>query len=60
MAKKSLQKKVALLNEYITRELEKEMTTEILQIEKESVTAKIEKKYPRQSYPHHSRNHYFT
>jgi hypothetical protein len=60
MAKKSLQKKVALLNEYITRELEKEMTTEILQIEKESVTAKIEKKYHRPSYPHYSRNHYFT
>jgi hypothetical protein len=60
MAKKSLHKKVALLNEYITRELEKEMTTEISQMEKENITAKIEKKYPRQSYPHHSRNHYFT
>jgi len=60
MAKKSLQKKVALLNEYITREIQKEMTTEISQIEKDSITAKIEKKYPRPSYPHHSRNHYFT
>ena len=60
MAKKSLQKKVALLNEYITREIEKEMTTELSQIEKDNITAKIEKKYPRHSYPHHSRNHYFT
>ena len=59
MAKKSLQKKVALLNDYITKEIEREMTTEITQIEKED-TAKIEKKYPRQSYPYHSRNHYFT
>jgi len=60
MAKKSLQKKVALLNEYITREIEKEMTTELSQIEKDNITAKIEKKYPRPSYPHYSRNHYFT
>jgi len=60
MAKKSLQKKVALLNEYITKELEKEMTTEISQMEKENATAKIEKRYPRPSYPYHSRNHYFT
>ena len=59
MAKKSLQKKVALLNDYITKEIEREMTTEITQIERED-TAKIEKKYPRQNYPHHSRNHYFT
>ena len=59
MAKKSLQKKVALLNEYITKELEKEMTTEMTQMVKED-PAKIEKKYHRPSYPHYSRNHYFT
>jgi len=59
MAKKSLQKKVALLNEYITKELEKEMTTEMTQIVKED-PAKIEKKYHRPNYPHYSRNHYFT
>ena len=59
MTKKSLQKKVALLNEYITREIEREMSTEISQIEKES-TAKIEKKYPRQNYPYHNRSHYIT
>ena len=59
MTKKSLQKKVALLNEYITREIEREMSTEISQIEKET-TAKIEKKYHRPNYPHYSRNHYFT
>ena len=57
MAKKSLQKKVALLNEYITKELEKEMATEITQIEKENITAKNEKKFIR---PYLSRNHYFT
>ena len=59
MAKKSLQKKVALLNEYITREIEKEMSNEITQMERDS-TAKIEKKYPRQNYPHYSRGHYIT
>ena len=59
MSKKSLQKKVALLNEYITKEIEKEMETEITQIEKDT-TAKIEKKYIRQSYPYHSRSHYVT
>ena len=59
MAKKSLQKKVALLNEYITKELEKEMTTEMTQMVKED-PAKIVKKYHRQSYPHYSRNHYIT
>ena len=59
MSKKSLQKKVAVLNEYITKEIEKEMMTELNEIEK-NTTAKIEKKYIRQSYPHHSRNHYFT
>ena len=59
MAKKSLQKKVALLNEYITKELEKEMTTEMTQMVKED-PAKIEKKYHRQSYPHYSRNNYIT
>ena len=59
MAKKSLQKKVALLNEYITKELEKEMTTEITQMIKED-PAKIEKKYHRPSYSHYSRNHYIT
>lgn len=59
MTKKSLQKKVALLNEYITREIEREMSTEITQIEKEN-TAKIEKKYPRQNYPYHNRSHYVT
>ena len=59
MAKKSLQKKVALLNDYITKEIEREMTTEITQIEKED-PAKIEKKYPRQNYPYHSRSHYIT
>lgn len=59
MAKKSLQKKVALLNEYITREIEKEMSNEITQMERDS-TAKIEKKYPRQNYPYHNRSHYIT
>ena len=54
-----MQKKVAVLNEYITKELEKEMVTELSEIEK-NTTAKIEKKYPRQSYPHHSRSHYVT
>ena len=32
MSKKSLQKKVAVLNEYITREIEKEMVTELSEI----------------------------
>ena len=41
MAKRSLQKKVALLNDYIEKELEKEIETEITQMEKD--TAKIEK-----------------
>ena len=59
MAKRSLQKKVALLNEYITREIEKEMSNEITQMERDN-TAKIEKKYPRQNYPYHSRSHYIT
>ena len=59
MSKKSLQKKVAVLNEYITKELEKEMVTELSEIEK-NTTAKTEKKYPRQSYPPHSRSHYVT
>ena len=59
MSKKSLQKKVAVLNEYITKELEKEMVTELSEIEKNS-NAKIEKKYPRQSYPHQSPSHYVT
>jgi hypothetical protein len=58
MAKKSLQKKVALLNDYIEKELEKEIQTEMIQIQKDP--AKIEKKYPRPNYPHYSRNHYFT
>ena len=35
MAKRSLQKKVALLNDYITREIEREMETELSQIEKD-------------------------
>jgi len=59
MSKKSLQKKVAVLNEYITKELEKEMMTEITEIEKNS-NAKIEKRYIRQNYPYHSRSHYVT
>jgi hypothetical protein len=59
MSKKSLQKKVALLNDYITKEIEKEMITEIDEIEK-NTTAKIEKKYIRQNYPYHSRSHYVT
>jgi hypothetical protein len=59
MSKKSLQKKVAVSHEYITREIEKEMVTELSEIEKNS-NAKIEKKYPRQNYPHHSRSHYVT
>ena len=59
MSKKSLQKKIAMLNEYITREIEKEMVTELSEIEK-NTTAKTEKKYPRQNYPHHSRSHYVT
>ena len=57
MAKHSMQKKVALLNEYITKELEREIKTEITQIEKEHSTAKNEKKFIR---PYFSRNHYFT
>ena len=60
MAKRSLQKKVALLNEYLTQELEKEIKTEITQIEKDNVAAKNEKKFIRQNYPHYSRNHYVT
>lgn len=59
MSKKSLQKKVAMLNEYITKEIEKEMMTEITEIEK-ITTAKTEKKYIRQNYPYHSRSHYVT
>ena len=59
MSKKSLQKKVAVLNEYITKETEKEMMTEIDEFEKTS-TAKTEKKYIRQNYPHHNRSHYVT
>ena len=57
MAKRSMQKKVALLNEYITKELEREIQTEITQYQKEHVTAKNEKKFIR---PYFSRNHYFT
>lgn len=57
MSKKSLQKKVALLNEYITKELEREIQTEITQYQKDTVTAKNEKKFIR---PYFSRNHYFT
>ena len=60
MAKRSLQKKVAILNDYITKELEKEMSTEIDNMEKDNITAKNEKKFIRQNYPHHSRNHYIT
>ena len=60
MAKRSLQKKVAILNDYITKELEREMSTEIDKMEKENITAKNEKKFIRQNYPHHSRNHYIT
>jgi hypothetical protein len=60
MAKRSLQKKVAILNDYITKELEREMSTEIDNMEKDNITAKNEKKFMRQNYPHHSRNHYIT
>jgi hypothetical protein len=60
MAKRSLQKKVAILNDYITKELEREMSTEIDNMEKDNLTAKNEKKFIRQNYPHHSRNHYIT
>jgi hypothetical protein len=60
MAKRSLQKKVALLNEYISKELEKEIKTEITQIEKDNTAAKNEKKFIRQNYPHYSRGHYIT
>jgi|APCry1669189034_1035192.scaffolds.fasta_scaffold760101_1 hypothetical protein len=60
MAKRSLQKKVAILNDYITKELEREMSTEIDNMEKDNITAKNEKKFIRQNYPHHSRNHYIT
>jgi len=59
MSKKSLQKKVAVLNDYITKEIEKEMMNEISEIEKDT-TAKIEKKFIRQNYPYHSRSHYVT
>ncbi len=57
MAKRSLQKKVALLNEYLIKELENEIKTEITQIEKDNIAAKNEKKFIR---PYFSRNHYFT
>lgn len=60
MAKRSLQKKVAILNDYITKELERELSTEIDNMEKDNITAKNEKKFMRQNYPHHSRNHYIT
>jgi hypothetical protein len=60
MAKRSLQKKIAILNDYITKELEREMSTEIDNMEKDNITAKNEKKFIRQNYPHHSRNHYIT
>jgi hypothetical protein len=60
MAKRSLQKKVAILNDYITKELEREMSTEIDNMEKDNISAKNEKKFIRQNYPHHSRNHYIT
>ena len=60
MAKRSLQKKVAILNDYITKELEREMSNEIDNMEKDNLTAKNEKKFIRQNYPHHSRNHYIT
>ena len=56
MAKHSLQKKVALLNDYLTKELE----TEIIQIEKDNTDAKNEKKFIRQNYPHYNRTHYVT
>lgn len=60
MAKRSLQKKVAILNDYITKELEREIANEIDSMEKDNITAKNEKKFIRQNYPHHSRNHYIT
>lgn len=60
MAKHSLQKKVALLNDYLTKELEREMQTEIIQIEKDNTDAKNEKKFIRQNYPHYNRTHYVT
>jgi hypothetical protein len=60
MAKRSLQKKVAILNDYITKELEREISNEIDSMEKDNLTAKNEKKFIRQNYPHHSRNHYIT
>jgi hypothetical protein len=60
MAKRSLQKKVALLNDYITREIEREMETELSQIEKDNTDAKNEKKFIRQNYPYHNRSHYIT
>jgi len=60
MAKRSLQKKVAILNDYITKELEKDLAAEIESMEKDNITAKNEKKFIRQNYPHHSRNHYIT
>ena len=60
MAKRSLQKKVAILNDYITKEIEREMSTEIDNMEKDNTLAKNEKKFIRQNYPHHSRNHYIT
>jgi len=60
MAKRSLQKKVALLNDYITREIEREMETELSQIEKDNTDAKNEKKFIRQNYPHYNRSHYIT
>ena len=51
---------MALLNEYLTKELENEIKTEITQIEKDNTDAKNEKKFIRQNYPHYSRNHYVT
>ena len=60
MAKRSMQKKMALLNEYLTKELENEIKTEITQIEKDNTAAKNEKKFIRQNYPYHNRSHYIT
>ena len=38
----------------------KELAEEMIQIEKDNTTAKNEKKFIRQNYPHYSRNHYVT
>lgn len=60
MAKRSMQKKAAILNDYISKEIEKEISNEIEEMSKDNISAKNEKKYIRQNFPHHNRSHYVT